>query len=110
MGIAWLVLTLVQNLHNLLMVFLVGYLGLALSLGLTFVFTEGLKNLIGKPRPDFLARCNPDLENIASHVVGDYSLDLSRAWVLVRSSICQSTDLEVLNDGFRSFPSGHTSG
>ena len=89
---------------------LVGYLGLALSFGLAFLFTEGLKNLIGKPRPDFLARCDPDLENIAPHVVGDYSLDLSSAWVLVRSSICRNTDKDVIDDGFRSFPSGHTSG
>lgn len=90
--------------------FLVGYLGLALSFGLTFLFTDSIKNLTGKPRPDFLSRCNPDLDNIAAHVVGDYTRDLSSGWVLVRSSICQNTDQEVINDGFRSFPSGHSSG
>ena len=90
--------------------FVVGYLGLALSFGLAFLFTDSIKNLAGKPRPDLLSRCNPNLDDIASHVVGDYTRDLSSGWVLVRSSICQTTDREVLDDGFRSFPSGHSSG
>jgi len=34
-----------------------GILGLFLAQGTAFVITGSLKNLIGKPRPDFLQRC-----------------------------------------------------
>src|SRR4051812_21293237 len=40
------------------------WLGLCLSLALSFVITNGMKNLFGKPRPDLISRCNPDLANI----------------------------------------------
>ncbi|KAH0364099.1 PAP2 domain-containing protein, partial [Aureobasidium melanogenum] len=50
-----------------------GWMGLGLSFVLAFFLTSGIKNLIGKPRPDLLARCQPDLTNIAAHVVGGVS-------------------------------------
>ena len=84
-------------------------MGLGLSLATAFFFTQGMKNLSGKPRPDLLARCKPDLSNIAAHVVGSYASGFSPEWVLVSSSICQQTDKALLDDGFRSFPSGHSS-
>lgn len=86
-----------------------GWMGLGLSLAIAFFITSGTKNIFGKPRPDMLARCNPDLSDIAAHVVGGYGKDISARWTLVSSTICQTTDISSLNDGFRSFPSGHSS-
>ena len=86
-----------------------GVAGLAMSIAITFFVVQGIKNLVGKPRPNLLARCDPDLDNIASHVVGGMGRDISVRWTLVTSSICRQQDQMVLNDGFRSFPSGHSS-
>ena len=86
-----------------------GWAGLGLSLATAFFITQGAKNLFGKPRPDLLARCQPDLTSIASHVVGGYGQDVSARWTLVASSICTNPNRAAVNDGFRSFPSGHSS-
>ena len=67
----------------------------------------GVKNLSRKPRPDFLARCEPDLEHVAAHRVGGYGQTISNLWVMVDGGICQQPDKSFLNDGFRSFPSGY---
>lgn len=85
-----------------------GLAGLCLSVALGFFIVQGTKNMFGKPRPNLLARCQPDLENFAQHVVGSFASDLSPEWVLVNSSICQQPDKKWLDDGFRSFPSGHS--
>lgn len=86
-----------------------GLAGLALSLAVAFFVTQGMKNLFGKPRPNLLARCNPDLEDITAAYRGGYGQDLSVRWTLVDSSICNQDDDDLLQDGFRSFPSGHAS-
>ncbi|KAI7631235.1 hypothetical protein KC319_g16515 [Hortaea werneckii] len=56
-----------------------------------------------------LARCQPDTTNIAQYVVGGYGNPLSDRWVLVSADICQQPDQASLYNGFRSFPSGHSS-
>jgi membrane-associated phospholipid phosphatase len=84
-------------------------MGLGLSLAGTFFITSGLKDVVGKPRPDLLARCDPDLSNIGAHLVGGLGLMFEEAPVLVATSICRQTDMSILNDGFASFPSGHSS-
>jgi len=86
-----------------------GLTGLALSVALAFFVTQGLKNIFGKPRPHLIALCKPDLTNIAKHVVGGEGQDISIRWTLVNSSICTQSDNLMLADGFRSFPSGHSS-
>ncbi|TKA72024.1 hypothetical protein B0A55_05737 [Friedmanniomyces simplex] len=86
-----------------------GWAGLALAVATAFFITQGSKNLFGKQRPDFLARCQPDLTNIAANVVGGFGQDISARWTLVSSGICTQQDSSLLNDGFRSFPSGHSS-
>ena len=86
-----------------------GWMGLALSYVLALLFTQGIKNMFGKPRPDLLSRCMPDLSSIQDHVVGGYGQDVSARWTLVSSSICTQTNLSIMNDGFRSFLSGHSS-
>jgi diacylglycerol diphosphate phosphatase/phosphatidate phosphatase len=79
-----------------------GILGLLLGIGASFVITGALKNAIGKPRPDLIDRCKPRLEEMNAFLVsGNYSL--------AGHDICTQTDNAILKDGFRSFPSGHSS-
>ncbi|KAJ2472721.1 hypothetical protein EV174_005795, partial [Coemansia sp. RSA 2320] len=79
----------------------VGLLGLLLSVSLTLMFTNGLKNVVGRPRPNLLARCLPLPP--AKGPLRDPPQGLSSV------DICTQPDISVLNEGFRSFPSGHTS-
>lgn len=74
-----------------------GVLGLLLSQAAAFVITSALKNVIGKPRPDIVARCQ----------MGTVKLD---PYELATYEMCKQTDHHILKDGFRSFPSGHSSG
>ncbi|KAK5073741.1 hypothetical protein LTR64_007121 [Lithohypha guttulata] len=88
------------------------WMGLGLSLATTFVATEGLKDLGGKPRPYAIARCNPDLSAVAQYRVGGLgtSFDNTGATpILVSSGICQERDPLVLREIFASWPSGHSS-
>ncbi|OCK76683.1 acid phosphatase/Vanadium-dependent haloperoxidase [Lepidopterella palustris CBS 459.81] len=87
----------------------VGWMGLALSLATSYMITQGMKQLFGKPRPDLLARCNTNMTSIPTTKVSSDGTSLSPLWVLVSATICQQTDTNILNDGFRSFPSGHSS-
>lgn len=74
-----------------------------------------MKNLFGKPRPDLLSRCQPDIANVAQYIVGfhtpadDGSLNGPYNGQLVRAEICKNPDTDLLDDGFRSYPSGHAS-
>ena len=86
----------------------VGWMGLGLSCAITALFTNALKLLIGRPRPDLLSRCNPNLAEISSHVLGGISDQISEG-TLVSSTICLQTGHGILKDGFQSFPSGHAS-
>lgn len=85
-----------------------GWLGLALSLAAAFLITNGMKNLFGKPRPDLLSRCLPDIANIAKYAVGGFP-NSPEGYNVVSAAICQQSDKSILDDGFRSFPSGHSS-
>jgi membrane-associated phospholipid phosphatase len=87
----------------------VGWMGLGVALAGVFLATEGLKDLIGKPRPDFLARCNPDLAKVAEFAVGGLGQRLQGAPNIVSWEICRTKTSLVLVDGFSSFPSGHAS-
>ncbi|KAL8966138.1 MAG: hypothetical protein Q9197_006153 [Variospora fuerteventurae] len=75
-----------------------GLLGLLLSQAAAFVITGALKNATGKPRPDLIDRCQPSEGSADPLVYG-----------LSDSSICTQSDPKILKDGFRSFPSGHSS-
>jgi diacylglycerol diphosphate phosphatase/phosphatidate phosphatase len=74
-----------------------GILGLLLSQALAFIITQVLKNAAGKPRPDLISRCQP--------VPGSQDQPV---WGLSNSTICTG-DKVILKDGFRSWPSGHSS-
>ncbi|RSH95495.1 hypothetical protein EHS25_000587 [Saitozyma podzolica] len=73
-----------------------GVLGLVLSLGLTATFTDIVKITAGRPRPDLFARCQ-----LPSTLTSNPTHSLT-SW-----TAC--TDTSLLNDGFRSFFSGHSS-
>ncbi|KAK0730603.1 PAP2 superfamily-domain-containing protein [Lasiosphaeris hirsuta] len=85
-----------------------GWLGLALSIVAAWLITNGMKNLFGKPRPDLLSRCQPDLANLSKYIVGGFT-NVSSNSQLVSADICQNPDKYTLDDGFRSYPSGHSS-
>lgn len=70
-------------------------IGLAISVILSSFITDVVKNSVGRPRPDLIARCKP------KHGIGEHEL--------VTIEICSQTDHHVLHDGWRSFPSGHSS-
>ncbi|KAK9768036.1 hypothetical protein K7432_001623 [Basidiobolus ranarum] len=72
------------------------WLGLSFSMSLTLMVTHILKTTVGRLRPDFIARCIPNV-------------DQDPALGLVGSEICQQTNSKILLDGMKSFPSGHTS-
>ncbi|KAK3941860.1 PAP2-domain-containing protein [Diplogelasinospora grovesii] len=85
-----------------------GWLGLALSLVAAWFITNGMKNLFGKPRPDLISRCQPDLANLSKYIVGGIANSSSNGQ-LVSGDICKNPDKYILDDGFRSYPSGHSS-
>lgn len=70
-------------------------LGLIISLILTSFITDVIKNAVGRPRPDLIARCKPAPGTPAHQ--------------LVTYKVCTETDHHILHDGWRSFPSGHSS-
>jgi len=70
-------------------------LGLVISIALTTFLTNVVKNAIGRPRPDLLDRCKP-IKGTPQHT-------------LVTIDVCTETDHYTLHDGWRSFPSGHSS-
>ena len=85
-----------------------GWMGLGLALAVTFFITQGMKLLFGKPRPDLIARCDPDLENISDYLINTV-MEIETPVQMVTYKICRQKDLSILNDGFMSFPSGHAS-
>ncbi|KJA27493.1 hypothetical protein HYPSUDRAFT_35407 [Hypholoma sublateritium FD-334 SS-4] len=74
-----------------------GSLGLVLSLALTGAMTQIVKITVGRPRPDIIDRCQPPSDAV------DPQFGLT-SW-----TICTQTDFGIMNDGFRSFFSGHSS-
>jgi membrane-associated phospholipid phosphatase len=89
-----------------------GWMGLALSLAMAFMITQGMKLIFGKPRPDLLSRCNPDLSRVSELAITSVGRNFNKEWVMLTSDICQNPDRSrggELMDGFKSFPSGHAS-
>ncbi|KAI9009943.1 phosphatidic acid phosphatase type 2/haloperoxidase [Phycomyces nitens] len=75
-----------------------GFLGLCLSLSMTIMVTEVIKITVGRPRPDFFARC---------HLPPDA---VDPPFGLSNYTIClEPADTPDMIDGFKSFPSGHAS-
>jgi len=78
-------------------------LGLFLSSLLAYFICHFVKNIVGRLRPDFLDRCNPNLSRISS----DFTIAK-----LYDISICGAStevELDILRAGSQSFFSGHAS-
>ena len=88
-----------------------GWLGLGVSLAGSFFVTSALKDVVGKPRPNLLARCDPDISQLSTWAVSGFGLGdgLSEAPVLVTAGICRNGNTAIVQDGFAAFPSGHSS-
>ena len=84
-------------------------MGLALALAATFTATQGLKDLIGKPRPDLIGRCDPDLSKISTYAVGGLGALVQGAPTFVTYEICRNQGSDLKKDGFAAWPSGHSS-
>ncbi|KAG0663273.1 Diacylglycerol pyrophosphate phosphatase 1 [Maudiozyma exigua] len=74
----------------------ISLLGLLLSWFTTCLFTNYIKNWIGRLRPDFLDRCQP-------------KPNLPLDTLLTASEACTAENKSILLDGFRTTPSGHSS-
>lgn len=70
-------------------------LGLFISVLLTALLTDIIKNFVGRPRPDLVSRCDPQQGTPKNE--------------LVTIAVCTETEHHKLHDGWRSFPSGHSS-
>ncbi|KAH3674852.1 hypothetical protein WICMUC_003055 [Wickerhamomyces mucosus] len=75
----------------------VSILGLFISWFSNELFTDILKNWIGRHRPDFIARCIP-------------REDAPKDILVFAKDVCTTKNLSILEDGFRTTPSGHSSG
>jgi diacylglycerol diphosphate phosphatase/phosphatidate phosphatase len=73
----------------------VTYLSFLISIVLTSFITDIIKNAVGRPRPDLLDRCKP--------------ATTTKANTLVTIEVCTAHDGHILQEGWRSFPSGHSS-
>lgn len=62
---------------------------------LTTFITDLIKNAVGRPRPDLLDRCQ---------AMAGTPID-----ILVDVAVCTQQNKHKLDEGFRSFPSGHSS-
>jgi len=72
--------------------------GTAASLALSTLFQVSIKFLIGGVRPNFLDICKPNLEGVPGQGYGGAYYD---------RAVCTGDKREV-DDGFESFPSGHS--
>ncbi|KAL3452358.1 phosphatidic acid phosphatase type 2/haloperoxidase [Aspergillus insuetus] len=70
-------------------------LGFLTALMLTSLITDIIKNAVGRPRPDLISRCIPRKGTPES--------------TLVQWTVCTQTNAHILQEGWRSFPSGHSS-
>ncbi|KAJ5325487.1 hypothetical protein N7541_011701 [Penicillium brevicompactum] len=70
-------------------------LGLFVALMLTSLLTDIVKNAAGRPRPDLISRCKPARGTPNNALV---------AW-----TVCTEANQHILQEGWRSFPSGHSS-
>ncbi|KAL2830468.1 phosphatidic acid phosphatase type 2/haloperoxidase [Aspergillus cavernicola] len=70
-------------------------LGFLTALMLTSLLTDIIKNAVGRPRPDLISRCMPRKGTPGN--------------TLVQWTVCTQINEHILQEGWRSFPSGHSS-
>ncbi|CAO1627419.1 unnamed protein product [Sympodiomycopsis kandeliae] len=102
--IAVIVPIIIQGIFSLLITrsvwdFHISVLGLVVAHAISVSLTNILKVTVGRPRPDLIDRCQPRAGAANATPYG-----------LVTDSICTNPlDEHLVSDGFRSFPSGHSS-
>ncbi|XP_074376261.1 lipid phosphate phosphatase 2-like isoform X1 [Apium graveolens] len=69
-------------------------IGILFSVLITAVITDAIKDAVGRPRPSFFYRCFPDGKPVFQ-TNGDV--------------LCTNLAEKVIKEGYKSFPSGHTS-
>ncbi|XP_017240635.1 lipid phosphate phosphatase 2 [Daucus carota subsp. sativus] len=69
-------------------------MGILYSVLITAVVTDAIKDAVGRPRPNFFFRCFPDGKQVFQ-TDGDV--------------MCTNLETKVIKEGYKSFPSGHTS-
>ncbi|KAK1147903.1 hypothetical protein N8T08_000418 [Aspergillus melleus] len=70
-------------------------LGFFVAVMLTSLLTDIIKNAVGRPRPDLISRCIPKKGTPVD--------------TLIDWTVCTQTNQHILQEGWRSFPSGHSS-
>ncbi|ANZ76558.1 BA75_03670T0 [Komagataella pastoris] len=88
-------LLLTESPHKIYVTYL-SLVGFLVSFYTNLTITDILKNWIGRCRPDFLARCIP-------------SPDALPDVLYFAKDICTNDDWELVQEGFRTTPSGHSS-
>ncbi|KAM3693416.1 hypothetical protein ACB098_08G162600 [Castanea mollissima] len=78
-------------------------LGLLFSVLLTGVITDAIKDAVGRPRPDFFWRCFPDGKPAFHPTIA------GNATAIISGDVMCSGIKSVIKEGYKSFPSGHTS-
>eukprot|EP00833_Pecoramyces_ruminatium_P000648 jgi/Orpsp1_1/1174680/evm.model.c7180000050952.1 len=81
------------------------------SIGISLELSEFVKALFGRFRPDFLSRCQINTDKVQEIIAGQFTIDglpvgQNRLFDL---SICTNPNTKILDEGRRSFPSGHSS-
>ncbi|KAK0121839.1 hypothetical protein ONS95_010119 [Cadophora gregata] len=80
------------------------WLGIGYAILFAFGISNALEKFAGQPRPDLIARCQVDPAVYLNETVMFFGTGM------VDSSVCRQTDSFILDEGFASFPSGHSSG
>lgn len=84
----------------------VSVFGLVYSIVLTSFIILVLKNLIGKPRPDFVARCKPNWVRVEQLINQGDPKNLGKV-IFFDLDVCTGVKEEIY-EGLRSHPSGHS--
>lgn len=94
--LALIILALIFTNEHRIYVTWISFVGFVLSISVNSFLTGMLKNWIGRPRPDFISRCE----------VKSGTKENTYVWP---QDVCTTTDISKLRDGMRSCPSGHSS-
>ncbi|KAK6454141.1 diacylglycerol pyrophosphate phosphatase [Scheffersomyces xylosifermentans] len=82
----------------------VGLMCLCGSMATQLMITCILKNICGLPRPDLISRCEPFIGTLPPTPPPAFPPN-----GLVTVDVCTNDNIFILQEGFRSFPSGHSS-
>jgi len=85
-------------------------MGFCVSVALTMFVTSLIKVSVGRYRPDFISRCKVNVTKV-EEIYDSYKISSEINFGprnLYNTSICTNPDTGVINEGRKSFPSGHS--